>query len=150
MMQLQQGFAIREMGFAKSVGTAAILSCSTSALGQKQTSHLKSRCPLYPRKRIFGSAKIVMSALCHKRTSSQLFDYFIGKLLELVRHVEAQRLGGRQINDEFVFCWGLYRQIDRLLTLKNAIGICRSRFKLVHALTSVGKRAALFREEAQG
>jgi hypothetical protein len=62
-----------------------------------------------------------MSALGQKRTLS-LFDYFIGKLLELVRHVEPQRLGGRQINDEFVFCWGLYRQIDRLLTLKNAQG----------------------------
>ena len=56
---------------------------------------------------------------------SALFNYFIGKPLELLRHIEAQRLGGGQINDEFVFCWGLHREIDRFFTFENAIGICR-------------------------
>src|ERR1700757_546253 len=89
-----------------------------------------------------------MSVMSHERTSSQLFNYFVGKLLELVGHVEPQRLGGRQINYEFVFCRSLHRQIDRFLTLKNAIGICRSRFKLIAHLASVRKQATLFREEA--
>jgi len=70
---------------------------------------------------------------------SALFNYFIGKPLELLRHIEAQRLSGRQINDKFAFCGRLHRQVDRPFTIENAIGISRGQSKLVPHLTSVGQ-----------
>src|SRR5215831_20834284 len=36
-----------------------------------------TRCPLYPQKRTL-IARVVMSALCHKRTSTELLDHLIG------------------------------------------------------------------------
>src|ERR1700757_1899057 len=85
----------------------------------------------------FGSKADMMSALCQKRTSGNcpcLFNYFVGKLLELLRHFEAECLGGRQIDDELVFCRRLHWEVDRLLTLKNAVGVCRGSSKLISHL----------------
>src|SRR5690242_11501622 len=62
--------------------------------------------------------------------------YFIGKLLELLRHFEAERLGGRQIDDELVFCWRLNWEVDRLFTLKNMVGVCRGIFRRGEGISS--------------
>jgi hypothetical protein len=35
---------------------------------------------------------------------AHLFDHLVGKLLELHRHVETERLGCFEIDDQFVFC----------------------------------------------
>ena len=64
-----------------------------SALGQKQTSAMSERCPLYPQKRTLVE-RVGMSALCQKRTlcgatkATGLFDHLVGELLELIGHVE--------------------------------------------------------------
>jgi hypothetical protein len=41
-----------------------------------------------------------MSAMCQKRKSPASFDHLVGELLEMQRHVEAQRLGGLEIDDQ--------------------------------------------------
>jgi hypothetical protein len=51
-----------------------------------------------------------MSALCQKRTHAaqqkrSLFDHFVGDLLEMYRHIKAQRLGGLDVDDELILAF---------------------------------------------
>ena len=103
-----------------------------SALGQKQTCAAqngmsalppiatikadirKTSCPLYPRKRTCAVHQ-VMSALGHKRTSPQLFDYLVGAGEKLWRHGEAECFGGLEIDYKLE----LGRPLDRYVG-----GIC--------------------------
>jgi hypothetical protein len=43
---------------------------------------MSAQCPLYPQKRTLAEG-VGMSALCQKRTLSELFDHLVGELLEL-------------------------------------------------------------------
>jgi hypothetical protein len=59
-------------------------------------------CPLYPQKRTSMSA-IVMSAKCQKQTKCVaanfvLFDHLVGGVQQATWHVEAQRLGGSEVD----------------------------------------------------
>jgi hypothetical protein len=67
-----------------------------------------------------------MSALGHKRTHApqqnrSLFDQLVSELLELQRHLEAQRLGGLEIDDQLELCRRLQWKVGRLLTLEDAV-----------------------------
>jgi hypothetical protein len=66
-----------------------------------------------------------------------LVDNFIGELLKLLSDIQSKCLSGLQIDNELVFCGRLYREVDGLFTLKNAISIRRSKLKLVPHLTAV-------------
>src|SRR5215510_13146579 len=44
-----------------------------------------------------------------------LFDHLVGAGKQLARHREAERLCCRQVYGEFVFAWGLYREISGFL-----------------------------------
>jgi len=48
---------------------------------------MSAQCPLYPQKRTLAEG-VGMSALCQKRTLSELFDHLVGELLELPRHFQ--------------------------------------------------------------
>jgi len=96
-----------------------------SVLGQKQTyavqksmsaSHplasaeatfRKRPCPLYPQKRTCAVHQ-PMSALGQKQTS-RLFDHLVSELLEVQRHIEAQRLGGLDVDRKLILGRLLYR-----------------------------------------
>jgi hypothetical protein len=76
-----------------------------------------------------------MSALCQKQTYAMLqfcslFDHLTGTGLQRLWHSQTERLGGLEINGEFVR-GSLNTKISRLLASKNAIDIIRRVAKLV-------------------
>ena len=70
-----------------------------------------------------------MSALCQKRTHAvqqtniAILDHLVGEGEQRLRHCQTERLGGFEIDRQLVFGWRLYRQVGRLLTFKDPIGI---------------------------
>jgi hypothetical protein len=59
---------------------------------------------------------------------SPLFDHLVGELLQKQRHIEAQCLGGLEVDDGLVFGRSLHREIGRIGSAKDAIdvvGRCR-------------------------
>ena len=59
-----------------------------------------------------------------------------------LRHVEAERLGGLEIDDELVLGRRLHRQVGRLLALQDAIDIAGGAPVLVDEIRPVGDQAA--------
>ena len=52
-------------------------------------------------------------------------------LLEMHRHVEAQRLGGLEVDDKLILRRRLHRHVGRLLAFEDAIDVTRCRMKLM-------------------
>jgi hypothetical protein len=65
------------------------------------------------------------------------------------RHVEAERLGGFEVDDQFVLGRRLDRQVGRLFALEDAIGIRRRAPIIIEEIISVGQKTAKFGEEAE-
>src|SRR3954468_7730779 len=64
-----------------------------------------------------------MSALGQKPTLDKLFDDVVGALLELHRHVEAERLGGLHVDHQLEFDRRLDGKLARLLALQNLVHV---------------------------
>jgi len=69
---------------------------------------------------------------------SRLFDHLVGPGEQRVRHVEAKRLRGFEVNDQLILGRGLYRHVGRLFTLKDAIDILRGSPLRIVGIRSVG------------
>src|SRR6266566_9283998 len=87
--------------------------------------------------------------MTHSRhAAKQLFDQLVSELLELQRHLEAQRLGGLEIDDQLKLCRRLQWKVGRLLTLEDAVDVPCRQAKLFVASLTKRDQAAWFREEA--
>ena len=73
-------------------------------------------------------------------TLKGLLDYRVGALLKLKRHVEAERLGGLEVDRQLELDRGLDRKLARLLTLEDAIGIARRAPKVIERVISVDSK----------
>ena len=81
------------------------------------------------------------------RSKEASFDHVVGALLENPRHVEAERLRGLEVDDEFVLGRPLYRQVARLLALEDAVNITGSLPIHVDLISPIGDQAASGDEE---
>jgi hypothetical protein len=111
-----------------------------SALGQKRTfavhkpmsalppiatakaNSRKRSCPLYPRKRTCA-VQLAMSALGQKRTSRPLFDHLVSAILHRLRHGNAERLRGLEVEEQLDFACLLHRQVGGFLALENTADV---------------------------
>ena len=90
-----------------------------------------------------------MSAMCQKRKWATLFDHLVGQQLKRVRHGEAERGGGLEINDEFVFERELNGQIARICASQNLVNIGRSRSRLLQLIDTIRDQTAALGIEAK-
>ena len=65
------------------------------------------------------------------------------------RHVEAERLGGLEVDHQLELDRGLDGKLARLRALEDAIGIGRRAPKIIEPVISVGQQAAEFSEETE-
>src|SRR6516164_9898891 len=110
------------------------------------SARVRPRHPLYPQKRTLELSR-KMSALCQKQTYAvqqfwSLFDHLTGTGLQRLWHSQTERLGGLEINGEFVLGGSLNGKISRLLASQNAIDIIRRVAKLVNPIGPIRNKAA--------
>src|SRR5262249_54002439 len=75
-------------------------------------------------------------------------NHVVGSLLKNPRYVEAKRLRGLEVDDQFVLDRRLNWQLGRFLALEDAIGIGRAERKIIELVNSVGQQAADFSEDS--
>src|ERR1700675_977514 len=74
--------------------------------------------------------------------TSSLFDPLVGGLLEMDRHVEAQRLGGLEVDDKLIPRRRLHRHVGWLLALEDAIDVAGCAPVQVDPIRPIGEQAA--------
>src|SRR6516164_977040 len=85
------------------------------------------------------SAKSRHSALRYRLA---LFDHLVGATEQQRWHVEVQRFGGLEIDDQFKLCRRLDREVGRLLALEDAVDVLWHLAKLFDIIRTVGHQAA--------
>src|SRR5262249_39070630 len=70
------------------------------------------------------------------------FDYLICDLLEMHRHVEAQRLGSLEVDDKLILRRRLYRHVGWFLSLEDAVDVAGRAAVLVEEIWAIRHQAA--------
>jgi hypothetical protein len=78
------------------------------------------------------------------------FDHLVGAGEERRWHVETERLGGLQINDQLILGRSLHRKVGRLLTLEDTNDVAGRLPVLIDLIGPVGDQAASGDEIAEG
>src|SRR6516162_2511380 len=92
-----------------------------------------------------GSGLPILTAPHDELASS--FDYLVGALLQKQRHVEAECLGGLEIDHQLELDGGLDGKLARLRPPQDAIDIARRAPEIIGYVNAVGQQAAAFSVE---
>ena len=71
-----------------------------------------------------------------------LFDHVVGGGKQGLRHSQAQRLGGLEVDRQFVLGRCLHRQVGRLIALEDSVDIPRRALALVEEIRPIRNQAA--------
>src|SRR2546430_5855714 len=88
--------------------------------------------------------KLQRSSHC---TRQPLLDHLVGALLDRHRNLEAECLGGLEIDDKLIFDRHLHRQIGWFLALEDTVDIGRSAAKQVDKIGAIGHQSATYRKQ---
>jgi hypothetical protein len=78
----------------------------------------------------------------NRKWRDPLFNHLVGALLKMQSHVEAERLGGLEVDHQLELDRGLDGKLARLRALEDAIDIGRRAPKIIGQVISVGQQAA--------
>jgi len=82
------------------------------------------------------------NGLMHSSKAAVLIDHLIGAREQRLRHFEAERLGGLQIDHQLVFGRRLHRQVGRLLAPEDAVDVAGGSPVLIDKIRPVGHQPA--------
>src|SRR5260370_25904638 len=117
------------------------------AVGQITSPPARQRVPLHPIADISTGDVTDQEQTTCTAVKLWLFDHLVGGLFQTQRHVEAQRLGGLEIDGQFEFGRRLYRKIGRLLALEDAIDVAGRAPVWVDRIRTIRDQATIVDEE---
>ena len=100
-----------------------------------------------PAERVHGpvmpaSENLHKSGCEQSQQGSSLFDHLVGALLQQPRHVDAQRLGGLEIDHQLELDRELHRKLARSLAFENSVGVGSGASVVVGNVVSVRQQPA--------
>jgi hypothetical protein len=84
----------------------------------------------------------VVTGIRRESIAAPLFDHLVGALLQRQRHGEAKRLGGLEVDNQFVLGRRLHGEVGRPLAPEDAVDVAGRLLEQVEEIRSVGDQAA--------
>src|SRR5262245_26824798 len=116
-------------------------SAADVASDRERTFSSLRRLPALPPSRLKKATR-VMSAMCHKRIATRLFDNFVGRGEQRLRNFEADQACGLVVDDQLELGRLHHRQVRRLGALENATSVDGSLTPCIGDVAAIAHQSA--------